>query len=325
MARRRPPIGSRQRSSSGTGARMQHWRESVGERGDRRRRGQDFDRAVRRAIGRLRPSVECEAEQSVVDQQPGLSIGVHHHGAGRQVVDARLPHQAVSGAVHAPTAAVALGDESPIQLATRAAAWNTPPPGSPRRGTTGRPPAGTTRRAGGRPPARRRRRGRRSASIDAGRRGAAANPELGHARDPQRTAVVAHDRAPVVDEAAAVPGEQAPTAHRVEVAPRVDAVTSGTHRRTFGRNCKASSSPSSALASNASAGTHSGNGVTILRCAPDAVCSSSMASSAGEGKRSARRTSAGQMRRWTSVTLPSMRRVATTAGTAQTVDGVENA
>ncbi len=150
-------------------------------------------------------------------------------------------------------------------------------------------------------------------------------PELGHARDPQRTAVVAHDGALVVDETAAVPGEQAPTACRVDVAPRIDPVTSGTHRRTFGRNCNASSSPSSALASNASAGTHSGNGVTILRWAPDAVCSSSMASSAGEGKRSARRTSTGQMRRWTSVTLPSMRRVATTAGELRRpVDGVED-
>ena len=51
--------------------------------------------------------------------------------------------------------------------------------------------------------------------------------ELGQARDPQRAPVVAHDSAVVVDEAAAVAGEQAASARRVDVAPWIDPVTSG--------------------------------------------------------------------------------------------------
>ena len=66
-----------------------------------------------------------------------------------------------------------------------------------------------------------------------------------------------------------------------------------------------------------SGGTHAGNAIPTVRWAPEAVCCSSTAASRSAGKRSATRTSAGQIRRWTSVTLPSIRRVATTSPDAR--------
>ena len=222
--------------------------------------------------------------------------------AGGQVVDVRFPHQTISGAVYAPTAAVALGDEPSIELrreqrfqrskrhAHRVAIRAVVLTAAERAG----PVAGRQRDL--------RHRGRRRRPSVRGGERMPPIPELGHACDPQRAPVVADDGAVVIDEAAAVPGEQAVATRGVEVAPRIDRLRRGireAQRRTFGRNCNTSNSPSTALSFKASVGTHFGNGVTIVRWAPDAVCSSSMASSAEGGKRSARRTSTGQMRRWT--------------------------
>ena len=63
-------------------------------------------------------------------------------------------------------------------------------------------------------------------------------------------------------------------------------------------------SVSKVAASATSAGTHSGNGVSTFRCAPELVCSSAIAASCAGGDRSLTRTDAGQTRRCTSVILP---------------------
>ena len=75
----------------------------------------------------------------------------------------------------------------------------------------------------------------------------------------------------------------------------------------------ASSMVSRAAAEMSSAGTHSGNGTAIARWAPDAVWTSSTAASRSAGNRSASRTTAGHTRRWIRVTLPLIKRVATTS------------
>ena len=84
-------------------------------------------------------------------------------------------------------------------------------------------------------------------------------------------------------------------------------------RRQTGSCASASSTLRSVAAAISSGGTHAGNATSTVRWAPEAVCCSSTAASRSAGKRSATRTSAGQIRRWTSVTLPSIRRVATTS------------
>ena len=66
------------------------------------------------------------------------------------------------------------------------------------------------------------------------------------------------------------------------------------------------------------AGTHSGNGISVVRWAPDAVCSSSTAAKRSPGKRSAIRTRAGHSRRWMRVIFPLTRRVAITSGELRT-------
>jgi hypothetical protein len=48
--------------------------------------------------------------------------------------------------------------------------------------------------------------------------------ERRQADDPERAPVVAHDLAPIVDEAAPVAGEQPAAGRRVEITPRIDAV-----------------------------------------------------------------------------------------------------
>lgn len=54
--------------------------------------------------------------------------------------------------------------------------------------------------------------------------------KLGQARDPQgRAAVVAHDLLGLIDDAAAVAGEQAAGAHRVQVSPRIHPVAARHH------------------------------------------------------------------------------------------------
>ena len=88
-------------------------------------------------------------------------------------------------------------------------------------------------------------------------------------------------------------------------------------RRQRGSCASASSTLRSVAAAISSGGTHAGNGTSTVRWAPEAVCCSSTAASRSAGKRSATRTSAGQIRRWTSVTLPSIRRVATTSPDAR--------
>ena len=88
-------------------------------------------------------------------------------------------------------------------------------------------------------------------------------------------------------------------------------------RRQTGSCASASSTLRSVAAAMSSGGTHAGNATSTVRCAPEAVCCSSTAASRSAGKRSATRTSAGQIRRWTSVTLPSIRRVATTSPDAR--------
>ncbi len=67
-----------------------------------------------------------------------------------------------------------------------------------------------------------------------------------------------------------------------------------------------------------STGTHSGNGISVVRWAPDAVCSSSTAAKRLPGKRSATRTRAGHSRRWMRVIFPLTRRVAITSGELST-------
>ena len=89
-------------------------------------------------------------------------------------------------------------------------------------------------------------------------------------------------------------------------------------RRQRGSCASASSTLRSVAAAMSSGGTHVGNATSTVRWAPEAVCCSSIAASRSTGKRSATRTSAGQIRRWTSVTLPSIRRVATTSPDART-------
>ena len=82
--------------------------------------------------------------------------------------------------------------------------------------------------------------------------------ELRQARDPQRAAaVVANDGAGVVDEAAAVAGEQTPGVDGVEVAPRVDAVAP---RHT--------GVPASAAIAGGTA-TSLGRSARVHRCLPD--------------------------------------------------------
>ena len=88
-------------------------------------------------------------------------------------------------------------------------------------------------------------------------------------------------------------------------------------RRQTGSCASASSTLRSVAAAMSSGGTHAGNATSTIRWAPEAVCCSSTAASRSAGKRSATRTSAGQIRRWTSVTLPSIRRVATTSPDAR--------
>ena len=88
-------------------------------------------------------------------------------------------------------------------------------------------------------------------------------------------------------------------------------------RRQTGSCASASSTLRSVAAAMSSGGTHAGNATSTIRWAPEAVCWSSTAASRSAGKRSATRTSAGQILRWTSVTLPSIRRVATTSPDAR--------
>jgi hypothetical protein len=85
-------------------------------------------------------------------------------------------------------------------------------------------------------------------------------------------------------------------------------------RRQSGRASKACSAVNAVAAWTTSPGTQSGNGVSILRCAPEAVCTSSIEASLAAGIRSLTRTRAGHTRRWTSVTLPFTRRKRTTSG-----------
>jgi hypothetical protein len=61
--------------------------------------------------------------------------------------------------------------------------------------------------------------------------------ELGHADDPQRTPVMAHDLAGVIDQASPVTGEETSLSHGVEISPRIDPVAQRHHRivaRTLG-------------------------------------------------------------------------------------------
>jgi hypothetical protein len=94
--------------------------------------------------------------------------------------------------------------------------------------------------------------------------------------------------------------------------------TSRAQRRQAGRRASASSTVSSAAAARSSAGIHSGKGTSIVRWAPDRVCTSSTAARRSRGNRSATRTRAGQTRRWSKVIFPSTRRVATTSGESRT-------
>jgi MinD superfamily P-loop ATPase len=84
--------------------------------------------------------------------------------------------------------------------------------------------------------------------------------------------------------------------------------------RSHSGSCVSASSSLNACADTiTSDGTHPGNAVRVTRCAPEALCSSCRASRAPTPNRSARRTSGGQSRRWTRVTLPLTRGVATIA------------
>ena len=89
-------------------------------------------------------------------------------------------------------------------------------------------------------------------------------------------------------------------------------------RRQAGSCVSASSTVRRLAAVMSSTGTHSGNGISVVRWAPDAVCSSSTAAKRSPGKRSATRTRAGHSRRWMSVIFPLTRRVAITSGELRT-------
>src|SRR5262249_49677310 len=71
-------------------------------------------------------------------------------------------------------------------------------------------------------------------------------------------------------------------------------------------------------AARTSFGTHFGNGTRTVRCLPDAVCSSPTAARRARPISPARATRAGQTRRWASVSLPSIRRSATTSPESET-------
>jgi hypothetical protein len=85
-----------------------------------------------------------------------------------------------------------------------------------------------------------------------------------------------------------------------------------------GKLREGSSTLRSVAAATSSGGTHPGKATSTVWWAPEAVCCSSRAASRSAGKRSATRTSAGQIRRWIRVTRPSIRRVATTSPDART-------
>ncbi len=89
-------------------------------------------------------------------------------------------------------------------------------------------------------------------------------------------------------------------------------------RRQAGSCASASSTVRRLAAVISSSGTHSGNGISVVRWAPDAVCSSSTAAKRLPGKRSATRTRAGHSRRWMRVIFPLTRRVAITSGELST-------